>query len=205
MYGRVRFDRDKVLQSGVDLNSIYTTIGAFLGGSYVNDFNRFGRLYRTYIQAEPEFRQDEGKMDLFFVRNSEGKSAPLSAFVNVRDISGPDYINRFNLFRSIEVKGASAPGYSSAQVMDAVEEVAINGGEGQLMTLTVGEDLLEEEAQYFWRVRASNGSTTAWSTGGFTTELPADATPIWVWIMIAIGAVVAIVVIVLIVRTRRPV
>ncbi len=117
-------DRDKVLQSGVDLNSIYTTIGAFLGGSYVNDFNRFGRLYRTYIQAEPEFRQDEGKMDLFFVRNSEGKSAPLSAFVNVRDISGPDYINRFNLFRSIEVKGASAPGYSSAQVMDAVEEVA---------------------------------------------------------------------------------
>ena len=118
-------DRDKVLQSGVELNSIYTTIGAFLGGTYVNDFNRFGRLYRTYIQAEPEFRQDADKMDLFFVRNSEGKSAPLSAFVNVHEISGPDYINRFNLFRSIEVKGNTAPGYSSAQAMAAVEEVAL--------------------------------------------------------------------------------
>jgi len=117
-------NRDKVLQSGISLNSIYTTIGAFLGGAYVNDFNRFGRLYRTYIQAEPEFRQDQEKMNLFFVKNSEGKSAPLSAFVNVSEISGPDYINRFNLFRAIEVKGAAAPGYTSAQVMSAIEDVA---------------------------------------------------------------------------------
>jgi HAE1 family hydrophobic/amphiphilic exporter-1 len=117
-------DRDKVLQSGVALNSIYTTIGAFLGGTYVNDFNRFGRLYRTYIQAEPEFRQDPDKMNLFFVRNAQGDSAPLSAFVNVNEISGPDYINRFNLFRAIEVKGAPAQGYSSAQAMAAIEETA---------------------------------------------------------------------------------
>jgi len=117
-------DRDKVLQSGVALNSIYTTIGAFLGGTYVNDFNRFGRLYRTYIQAEPEFRQDPDKMNLFFVRNVRGERAPLSAFVNVNEISGPDYINRFNLFRAIEVKGAPAQGYSSAQAMAAIEETA---------------------------------------------------------------------------------
>ncbi len=68
----LEIDRDKVLQSGVSLNNVYTTIGAFLGGAYVNDFNRFGRLYKTYIQAEPEFRQDADKMDLFFVRNDAG-------------------------------------------------------------------------------------------------------------------------------------
>lgn len=120
----LEIDRDKVLQSGVSLNNVYTTIGAFLGGAYVNDFNRFGRLYKTYIQAEPEFRQDADKMDLFFVRNDAGDSAPLSAFVHTLESTGPDYVNRFNLFRSIEVKGSNAPGYSSAQAMAAIEEVA---------------------------------------------------------------------------------
>jgi HAE1 family hydrophobic/amphiphilic exporter-1 len=117
-------DRDKVLQAGVPLNSIYTTIGAFLGGTYVNDFNRFGRLYRTYIQAEPEFRQDQEKMNLFFVKNRDGKRAPLSSFVEVKEVTGPDYINRFNLFRAIEVKGVPEKGYTSAQAMKAVEETA---------------------------------------------------------------------------------
>jgi HAE1 family hydrophobic/amphiphilic exporter-1 len=121
----LEINRDKVLQAGVDLNSIYTTVGAFLGGAYVNDFNRFGRLYKAYIQAEPEFRQNQDQLDLFFIKNSEGKSAPLSAFVNVHEISGPDYTNRFNLYRSIEVRGAPAPGYTSAQAIDAIEEVAM--------------------------------------------------------------------------------
>jgi len=121
----LEINRDKVLQAGVDLNSIYTTVGAFLGGAYVNDFNRFGRLYKAYIQAEPEFRQNQDQLNLFFIKNSEGKSAPLSAFVNVHEISGPDYTNRFNLYRSIEVRGAPAPGYTSAQAIDAIEEVAL--------------------------------------------------------------------------------
>jgi HAE1 family hydrophobic/amphiphilic exporter-1 len=115
---------DKVLKAGVSLNDAYTTIGAFLGGAYVNDFNRFGRLYKAYIQAEPEYRLSEDKVNLFFVNNRDGASVPLAAFVRLRDISGPDFTNRFNLYRSIELTGGPAPGFTSAQALSALEEVA---------------------------------------------------------------------------------
>ena len=115
---------DKVLRAGVSLNDIYTTIGAFLGGAYVNDFNRFGRLYKAYIQAEPAYRLSQDKVNLFFVNNRDGASVPLSAFVSIKDISGPDFTNRFNLYRSIELTGGPAPGYTSAQALTALEEVA---------------------------------------------------------------------------------
>lgn len=115
---------EKLLKSGVDLRDIYTTFGAFLGGAYVNDFNRFGRLYKAYIQAEPEYRQDQSGLDLFYVKNKDGESIPLSSFVTVKRISGPDYTNRFNLYRSAEVTGVPAEGYTSAQALDALEEVA---------------------------------------------------------------------------------
>jgi HAE1 family hydrophobic/amphiphilic exporter-1 len=117
-------DRDKVLKAGISLNDIYTTVGAFLGGSYVNDFNRFGRLYKAYIQAEPEYRQNEDQVNLFFVKNKENKSVPLAAFVDIKEIVGPDYTNRFNLYRAIELSGGPAPGYTSAQALDALEETA---------------------------------------------------------------------------------
>ena len=119
-------NRDKVLKAGVALNDIYTTVGAFLGGSNVNDFNRFGRLYKAYIQAEPEYRLDEKKVNLFFVKNSAGQSVPLSAFVKINEIAGPDYTNRYNLYRSVELTGGPAPGYTSAQALDALEELAEN-------------------------------------------------------------------------------
>jgi HAE1 family hydrophobic/amphiphilic exporter-1 len=117
-------NRDKALKAGVSLNNIYTTVGAFLGGSYVNDFNRFGRLYKAYIQAEPEYRLDESGLNLFYIKNNMGQSVPLSAFVNVSGVVGPDFSNRFNLYRSIELTGGPAPGYSSAQALSALEEVA---------------------------------------------------------------------------------
>ncbi len=120
----MEINRDKVLKAGVSLNDIYTTVGAFLGGSYVNDFNRFGRLYKAYIQAEPEYRISEEKINLFFVKNSEGKQVPLSAFVTIKDIAGPDFTTRFNLYRAIELTGGPAPGYTSVQALDALEEVA---------------------------------------------------------------------------------
>jgi len=120
----VEINRDKVLTAGISLNSIYTTIGAFLGGSYVNDFNRFGRLYKAYIQAEPEYRQTEDQVDLFYVKNSHGESVPLAAFVDVKEAVGPDFTFRFNLFRATELTGSPAEGYSSAQALDALEEVA---------------------------------------------------------------------------------
>jgi len=120
----LEINRDKLLKAGISLNSLYATIGAFLGGTYVNDFNRFGRLYRAYIQAEPEYRQSEDQVNLFYLKSPKGESVPLSAFVAVTPISGPDFTNRFNLFRSVELTGTPAPGYSSAQALDALEEVA---------------------------------------------------------------------------------
>ncbi|MCG8618411.1 MAG: efflux RND transporter permease subunit, partial [Desulfobacterales bacterium] len=106
-------DRDKALKAGVPLDDMYTTIGAFLGGSYVNDFNRFGRLYRAFIQAEPEYRQNADQINLFFVKNRDGASVPLSAFVKVKEVYGPDYINRFNLMRAASISGGAAKGYTS--------------------------------------------------------------------------------------------
>ncbi|MGD9307855.1 MAG: efflux RND transporter permease subunit [Desulfosarcina sp.] len=120
----MEINRDKVLKAGVALNDIYTTVGAFLGGSYVNDFNRFGRLYKAYIQAEPEYRLSEDRINLFFVKNKNGDRVPLSAFVTIKEVAGPDFTNRFNLYRAIELTGGPAPGYTSAQALDALETVA---------------------------------------------------------------------------------
>ena len=117
-------NRDKALKAGVALDDIYTAVGAFLGGSYVNDFNRFGRLYKAYIQAEPEYRISEDRINLFFVKNRHGAQVPLSAFVKIRSIAGPDFTNRFNLYRAVELTGGPAPGFSSAQALAALEAVA---------------------------------------------------------------------------------
>jgi HAE1 family hydrophobic/amphiphilic exporter-1 len=127
---------DQILKTGVALNDVYNTFGAFLGGAYVNDFNRFGRLYKAYIQAEPEYRQDERSLSLFFVKNKDGESVPLSSLVEVKPYSGPDFTNRFNLYRSAEVTGGPAPGYTSAQALTALEEVA--------------EAVLPDDMDYAW-------------------------------------------------------
>ena len=115
---------DKALKAGIPLNNIYSTVGAFLGGTYINDFTKFGRLYRAYIQAEPEYRQSEEQINLFYIKNSNGDSVPLAAFVNIKDITGPDFTNRFNLYRAVELTGGPAPGYTSTQAMSTLEEVA---------------------------------------------------------------------------------
>jgi HAE1 family hydrophobic/amphiphilic exporter-1 len=117
-------DREKALKLGLSLNDLYTTIGAFMGGTYVNDFTRFGRLYKTYIQAESEYRVDESQIENFFIKNKDGNMVPLSTVATIQPIAGPDYTTRFNLFRSVEVTGGPAPGYTSAQAMQALEEVA---------------------------------------------------------------------------------
>lgn len=117
-------DKTKALKLGLSLNDVYTTIGAFMGGAYVNDFTRFGRLYKTYVQAEPEYRVDERQISNFFIKNNEGKMVPLATIATISPIAGPDYTNRFNLYRSVEVIGGPAPGYTSAQAMTALEEVA---------------------------------------------------------------------------------
>jgi len=120
----IDINKDKALKAGVPLENIYSTLGAFLGGTYINDFNRFGRLYKAYVQAEPEYRQNADQINLFFIKNNEGESVPLASFVTVKDIAGPDYTNRFNLYRSVELTGGPAKGYTSVQALSALEEVA---------------------------------------------------------------------------------
>jgi HAE1 family hydrophobic/amphiphilic exporter-1 len=117
-------DDTKVLKLGVPLQEVNTAIGAFLGGAYVNDFNRFGRLYKVYIQAEPEYRTSEDALRFFYARNSTGGMVPLSTLVGVSRTEGPEYTNRFNLFRSAEIQGQAAAGYSSSDALAALEEVA---------------------------------------------------------------------------------
>jgi HAE1 family hydrophobic/amphiphilic exporter-1 len=117
-------DRSKVLKAGIQLNDVNTTLGALLGSSYINDFNRFGRVYKVYLQAEPEFRRDPKQLGLFYVRNQAGGSVPLDALITTRPTAGPEFTNRFNLFRTAELTGVPADGYSSTQALDALEETA---------------------------------------------------------------------------------
>jgi HAE1 family hydrophobic/amphiphilic exporter-1 len=117
-------DTSAVLKLGVSPADVNTTLGSFLGGAYVNDFNRFGRLFKVYVQAEPEYRKAPTDVRYFYVRGSEGQMVPLSALTKVSRTSGPEYTNRFNLFRAAEVTGSPAAGYSSAQALDALEAVA---------------------------------------------------------------------------------
>jgi hydrophobe/amphiphile efflux-1 (HAE1) family protein len=117
-------DRSKVLKVGVPISDVNTTLGALLGSSYVNDFNRFGRVYKVYVQAEPEFRKDPKQLGLFFVRSAKGEMVPLDTLVATRPTSGPEFTNRFNLYRTAEVTGVPAPGFSSAQALAALEAVA---------------------------------------------------------------------------------
>jgi HAE1 family hydrophobic/amphiphilic exporter-1 len=120
----VDVDRDKVLKQGVAVGDVYQTLQAYLGGLYLNQFNRFGRQWRVFLQAEAEERRSEQDIQNYYVRNDEGDMVPLSSLVITRSISGPEYTNRFNLYRAAQVIGGAAPGYSSGQAMQALEEVA---------------------------------------------------------------------------------
>jgi HAE1 family hydrophobic/amphiphilic exporter-1 len=117
-------DRDKVLKQGVDLKSVYTTLQSFMGGAYVNDFNRFGRQWKVFLQAEPEYRRRAEDIGAFYVRNVHGDMVPLSTLVDTQNTRGPEFTTRFNLYRAAEITGAPAPGYSSGQAMAALEQVA---------------------------------------------------------------------------------
>jgi HAE1 family hydrophobic/amphiphilic exporter-1 len=117
-------DRDKVLKVGVPLTDVLSTMGSYLGGNYVNDFNRFGRVYKVFLQAEPDYRRSVKDLGLFYVRGPKGDMIPLDTLMSTSPTAGPEFTNRFNLYRSAEVTGIPAPGYSSAQAMKALEEVA---------------------------------------------------------------------------------
>jgi HAE1 family hydrophobic/amphiphilic exporter-1 len=120
----INVDQDRVLKQGLQFSEVYQTLQAFLGGAYVNQFNRFGRQWKVYIQAEPEYRTGVGNINSFYIRNSKNEMTPLASLVTVSRVSGPEYTNRFQMFRSIQINGSPAPGYSSGQAMAAMEESA---------------------------------------------------------------------------------
>ena len=121
---RIRIDEQYALREGVSLDELHQLLTTYLGGAYINNFNRFGKLYQTYIQAESEYRQNKENLNSYFVKNADGESVPISAFVTVEDTVGVEYITQFNLFRSIAVNASQSRGYSTAQGMAALEEVA---------------------------------------------------------------------------------
>jgi HAE1 family hydrophobic/amphiphilic exporter-1 len=131
----VDVDRDKVIKQQVQINDVYRTIQTFMGGLFVNYFNRFGRQWQVYIEAENEYRTKSENVGQFYVRNAAGQMVPLAALTRFRSGSGPEFTMRFNEYRSAQLNGAAAPGYSTNQGMKALEEVF-----AQTMPIEMGYD-----------------------------------------------------------------
>lgn len=119
----VKVDRDKVLAQGVPLADVYQTLQAFMGGAFVNFFNRFGRVWQVYVQAEGTFRTQAENVGRFYVRNSSGQMVPLSAITAIGPRVGPEFTMHYNLYPCVQINGITKPGYSSEQGMRALEEV----------------------------------------------------------------------------------
>jgi HAE1 family hydrophobic/amphiphilic exporter-1 len=119
----VDVNRDKVLKQGVVLNDVYKTIQAFMGGYFINYFNRFGRQWQVYIEAEGEDRAKAENVGQFYVRNSRNENVPLSSLITVKPRVGPEFTMRYNEYRCAQLNGGAAPGYSADQATAALEDV----------------------------------------------------------------------------------
>jgi hydrophobic/amphiphilic exporter-1 (mainly G- bacteria), HAE1 family len=119
----IQVDRDKALQQGVALTDIYNTLQTFLGGSFVNYFNRFGRQWQVYIQADDPFRTNADHIGQFYVRNANNNPVPLSTVTQIERRFGPEFTMRYNLYRAAQIQVLPTPGFSSAQAMRVLEEV----------------------------------------------------------------------------------
>jgi len=119
----IAVDRDKALKQGVDIRDVYRTIQAFMGGTFINYFNRFGRQWQVYVEAEGAYRNRMENVGQFYVRNKDGDMVPLSALTRFESRSGPEFTMRYNLYRSAQIIGSAAPGYSSAQATATLEKV----------------------------------------------------------------------------------
>src|ERR1700675_1717211 len=119
----VDVDREKVLKQGVAVSDVYKTIQAFMGGQFINYFNDFGRTWQVYVEAEEPYRSNLENVGQFYVRNSSGEMAPLSALTKFESRQGPEFTMRYNEYRSAQINGGAAPGYSSDQATAALEDV----------------------------------------------------------------------------------
>jgi hydrophobic/amphiphilic exporter-1 (mainly G- bacteria), HAE1 family len=119
----VSVNQDQVLQQGVRLQDVYETMQCFMGGAFVNYFNRFGRQWQVYVQAEGDYRTQAQNLGQFYVLNNASNMVPLAAITSVKPIIGPEFTMRYNLYQAAQINAAAKPGVSSAQAMKAMEEV----------------------------------------------------------------------------------
>jgi HAE1 family hydrophobic/amphiphilic exporter-1 len=133
----VKVDRDKVIKQGVAVKDVYQTLQAFMGGLFINYFNRFGRQWQVYIEAEGDYRTKAENVGQFFVRNNQGGMVPLAALTQFEPRPGPEFTMRYNEYRSAQINGAAAPGYSADQATAALEQVF-----AQTMPREMGYDYL---------------------------------------------------------------
>jgi len=155
----VDVDRDKVIKQSVSVSDVYKTIQVFMGGYFVNYFNRFGREWQVYIESEAENRNKAENVGQFYVRNSKGDNVPLSALTKIEPRSGPEFTLRYNEYRSAQINGSAAPGYSSAQAMKALEETF-----AQTMPREMGYDYMGISFQE----KAAQQGVPAWVVFGFS-------------------------------------
>ena len=129
-------DKEHALMSGVSLSSLYSETATLLGGRMINNFNLYGRLYQSYLQAAPEYRADASSLERYYLKNGDGESVPLTSFVEVRDTTGVEYISQFNLYRSIDINVTPVSGASTGDIMSDIERIA--------------EDVLPDDTAIAW-------------------------------------------------------
>src|ERR1700751_1213092 len=143
----VQVDREKALKQGVALTDVYNTIQAYMGGLFVNYFNEFGRTWQVYVESEAPFRANTGNLGQFYVRNTQGEALPLSALARFENRSGPEFTMRYNEYRSAQINGSAAPGYSSDQATAALEDVFKQTMPGEMGFDYMGMSYQEQKAR----------------------------------------------------------
>jgi HAE1 family hydrophobic/amphiphilic exporter-1 len=139
-------DRPRVIAQGVQLSDVYKTMQTFMGGLFVNYFNRFGRQWQVYIQADGDFRTNAENIGQFYVTNAEGQPVPMSALTSIRPTAGPEFTLRYNLYRCVQINGSAAPGYSSSQALAALEDTFAKTMPGEMGFDYMGMSYQEKKA-----------------------------------------------------------
>jgi len=120
----IEVDREKANAMGVNISDLFTTMQAYLGSIYVNDFTKFGKVFRVFVQADKEYRSSKEDISKLYVKNHTNDMVPLSALIRIKDSIGPQNITHYNMYRSIQINGSAAPGYSTGDAMNAMQEIA---------------------------------------------------------------------------------
>ena len=121
---QITIDRQKTSALGVDLAELFSTMQVYLGSYYINDFTKFGKVFRVMVQANRAYRSEKGDIRKLYVKSTQGNMVPISALISIQEIKGPQNITHYNLYRSIQINGSASVGYSSGDAMEAMEEIA---------------------------------------------------------------------------------